>query len=72
MDKKAKAELARALQETARIREASWNGKYYGKTVDEAANEATSDPDIQDLARISIGSGYTDFPDWADRVANKK
>ena len=66
MTNEAKRELARAYNETVRIHEASYDGKYQFKlTWHEAAEQACHDKDLVPLVYAMAAGGYSDFADWA-------
>ncbi len=69
MNTEAKNELARAILETIRVRESSWQPELgrYRITHHEAAPIACDDPAIAELVGVICALGYCDFPDWAEK-----
>jgi hypothetical protein len=66
MDIGAKRELAHAFNETVRIHEASYEGKYkYGLTWQQAAERGCADKDLVPLVYAMAAGGMSDFADWA-------
>jgi hypothetical protein len=67
MDVNSKRELADALINAARAREASWADGRYVMTWAEAADQAVADADLRPLVVAMLASGYGEFSDWATR-----
>jgi hypothetical protein len=66
----AKVELANAIRNTSRIRESSWDGRYYSLTFADAARRASVDPELAPLVTAMLGSGLFEFADWAAEIAD--
>ena len=64
-------ELAMAMKEADRVREASWNGARYRLSCGQAAARAGADPVIRAAVIAMLRSGYADFPAWTDETLNK-
>lgn len=71
MDKIAKVELAKAILDTFRIYEASFEQTdprgwgFHGKDLLESAQEAGIDRDLLPVVGAMVGCGFSDFTIWA-------
>ena len=61
-------DLAQAIRDTHAAREASWNGRSYGLTHEEAATKAGVPKAYREPVVAALASGYSDFTDWAQKT----
>ncbi len=70
MDRGAKVELAKAILDTLKAREKTWNKEKERYAMDyfTAAQQAVRDPELRPIVAAMCTAGYVDFPEWAEKI----
>ena len=70
MDANAKLELARAILDTHKTREASYQKEQHGYAIDyfAAARRAVADPELRPIVTSLLIAGYCEIYEWAEKI----